>query len=66
MSYILPRAFMVLIGLGVTCGLIMKVWLSVDPMIFYIAGASWALAGLVCFAYIHKLRSEAQDQHSRF
>jgi hypothetical protein len=65
MAYILPRAFIVLIGWGITCGLITDVWSNVDPKIFYVAGASWALAGFLCFGYLHRLRREAQDQHGR-
>lgn len=66
MTYILPRAFIVLMGWGITCGLIINLWPSVDPMVYYAAGASWAFAGLVCFGYLHKLRREAEDPHGRF
>jgi hypothetical protein len=66
MAYILPRAFIVLIGWGITCALIVNVWPSVDSMVFYAAGGSWAFAGLVCFGYVHKLRREAEDPHGRF
>jgi hypothetical protein len=67
MSYILPRAVIVLIGWGITCGLIMRVSPNVDPTIFYVAGVSWALAGIVCFGYLHKLRREAEeDPRARF
>lgn len=65
MAYILPRAFIVLIGWGITCGLIVKLWPRVDETSFVIAGASWALAGLVCFGYTYKLRAGAEDQQSR-
>ena len=60
MAYILPRAFIVLIFCGITCGLINTVWSNADPMIFYVTGASWLLAGLLCFGYLHKLRRSAQ------
>jgi hypothetical protein len=66
MIYILPRAFIVLIGWGITCALIYNIWPLVDPAIFVIAGVSWGIAGLVCFGYTYKLRAEAEDQHSRF
>ncbi len=65
MTYLLPRAFIVMIGWGITCALITNIWPRVDPTIFVIAGVSWALAGLVCFGYMHKLRAAAQDQRSR-
>jgi len=66
MPYILPRAFIVLIGWGITCGLINNVWSKVDPVIFYVAGASWLFAGIVCFGYLHSLRRDAHDQRGRF
>jgi hypothetical protein len=66
MTYILPRAFIVLIGWGISCALIYNIWPRVDSTIFVIAAASWALAGLVCFGYMYKLRAEAEDQKSRF
>jgi len=65
MAYVLARVFIVLIGWGVTCGLIANLWPHVDTTTFVIAGASWALAGFVCFGYMHKLRVEAEDQQGR-
>lgn len=65
MAYVLPRAFIVLIGWAITCGLIANLWPSVDATTFAIAGVSWALAGLVCFGYLHKLRAEAEDRQSQ-
>jgi len=62
MAYILPRAFIILVGWAITCGLIKKVCSPVDPMIFYLAGASWAFAGLLGFGYLHRLRIEADGQ----
>jgi hypothetical protein len=66
MTYILPRAFIVLVGWGITCALIYNIWPGVDATIFVIAGISWALAGVVCFGYMYRLRSEIEDQRSRF
>lgn len=66
MTYILPRAVIVLIGWGMTCGIIANVWSHVDPMVFVVAAASWAVAGMVCFGYMHKLRREAADPRSPF
>jgi hypothetical protein len=65
MAYFLPRAVIVLIGWGLTCGLIMSVWSYADPVIFYAAGASWAVAGIAYFGYLHKLRRQAHAQPSR-
>jgi hypothetical protein len=61
MAYILPRAVIVLIAWGTTC-LIMNVFTTIDPLVFYIAGGVWSLVGLVCFGYLHSLRSEADEQ----
>ncbi len=66
MGYILPRALIVLIGWGMTCGLISHVWSNVYPMVFYVAGASWAFAGTVCFGYLYRLRGEADNPRGRF
>jgi hypothetical protein len=66
MTYILPRAFIVLIGWGITCALIYNIWPGVDPAIFVLAGVSWVLAGFVCLGYMHRLRSEIEDQRTRF
>ena len=65
MAYILPRAFIVLVGWGITCGLIKNVCSTVDPMIYYLAGASWAFAGLLGFGYLHKLRGAAHGRRGR-
>ena len=59
MAYLLPRAIIVLIAWGTTC-LIMNIWANVDPHVFYIAGAVWAVVGFACFGYLHKLRREDQ------
>lgn len=66
MAYLLVRAAIVLIGWGMTCGLIVNLWAHVDPMVFYVAGASWTLAGIAFFGYLQKLRREASEQRSRF
>ena len=66
MAYILPRAFIVLVAWGLTCGLIDDVWTHADPSVFYVAGASWALAGIICFGYMRKLRRDAPDQRGRY
>jgi hypothetical protein len=61
MAYILPRAVIVLIAWGTTC-LIANVFTTVEPLLFYIAGGVWSLAGLVSFGYMHNLRDEADAQ----
>ncbi len=58
MSYILPRAVIVLIAWGTTC-LIMNTFTTIAPLVFYVAGGVWSLVGLVCFSYMHSLREGA-------
>ncbi len=66
MAYLLPRAGIVLIAWGLTCGLIKKLWPDADPIIFAIAGASWASVGIASFAYLRKLRRDVEElQRSR-
>ncbi len=59
MVYLLTRAIIMLIGWGAISAIIMDVWPQVDPMVYYVAGASWALAGIAFFSYLQKLRREA-------
>ena len=63
MAYMLPRAIIVLIAWGLTCGLIRKFSPDADPMLFFVAGASWAGAGIAYFAY---LRRDADTDGYRF
>jgi hypothetical protein len=63
MGYVLPRAVIVLIAWGATC-VVMHACTTVDPLLFYIAGGVWALAGLVCFGYLHKLRQDTPPRPS--
>jgi hypothetical protein len=57
MAYLLPRAVIVLIAWGATC-LVMNVFTTIDPLVFYLAGGVWAFAGLTSFSYIYKLRRD--------
>jgi hypothetical protein len=60
MAYLLPRTVIVLFGWGMTCGLILELWPNVDPLVFYVTGVSWALAGIACFGYATRLRRAAE------
>ena len=64
MSYLLPRAVIVLIAWGATC-LVMNFWTGIQPVIFYVAGGVWAFVGLICFGYMQKLRREEDEQFAR-
>ena len=59
MAYFLPRAVIVLLGWGLTSGLIGIVLPGASTAAFCFAGLSWAAVGIVCFGYIRKLRREA-------
>jgi hypothetical protein len=57
MTYWLPRAVIVLIAWATTC-LIMNIVTSIDPLVFYLAGAVWVSVGLISFSYMYKLRRD--------
>ena len=61
MTYLLPRAFIVLVAWGMTCSLIKNLWPDADATIYGVAGASWAGAGLAYFAYLRKLRRDIEN-----
>jgi hypothetical protein len=65
MSYILPRAIIVLIAWGTTC-LIVNNFTAIDSLVFYIAGGVWSLVGLMAFSYMHSLheRTEPEPLHT--
>jgi drug/metabolite transporter (DMT)-like permease len=65
MAYILPRAIIVLLCWGLSYGLMRIVIADESLAVFYFTGLSWALAGLVCFGYIRKLRREADIEQTR-
>jgi hypothetical protein len=61
MAYVLPRAILILIAWGMTCGLIRKMAPEADPMIFGVAAASWVAGGIAYMAYQRKLRREIAE-----
>jgi len=64
MTYVLPRAAIVLIGWTITCAVIHSVSAHVGATAFYIAAICWALAGIICFGYLHNLRNELREPRS--
>jgi hypothetical protein len=58
MGYLLPRTILVVIGWGISCALIRRVWPCADMAVFALAGASWLAAGVAYFGYLHKLRRD--------
>ncbi len=65
MGYILPRAFIVLIGWGATYFILTAISTHVPPAVVYFTGVAWVLAGIVCFGYLYKLRREMGYAHRR-
>ena len=63
MAYILPRALIVLIGWGASYWLLTLLSTHVSPAVVYFTAIGWALAGVVCFGYLYKLRQEAGIGH---
>jgi hypothetical protein len=59
MAYLLPRAIIVLIGWGTSYWLLTLLSTHVSPAVVYFTAIGWALAGVVCFGYLYKLRREA-------
>lgn len=61
MSYLLPRAFIVLMAWGMTCGLIGNLWRDADPMVFGIVGLLWVGGGMTYFVCLRKLRRDIAE-----
>jgi hypothetical protein len=67
MAYVLPRAILVLLLWGATYWLLTELSTEVPAAVVYMTGIAWALAGVVCFGYIRKLRREMDsEQGQRF
>ena len=66
MAYLLPRIFIVVVAWTLTSLLIGLIAPAADATVYYLAGASWAMVGLFGFGYLHKLRRDTEDQHTRF
>ena len=61
MSYLLPRAFILVIVWAMTCALIKNLWPDADPMAFGAAGLFWVAGGMSYFVYLRKLRRDIAD-----
>jgi hypothetical protein len=53
MAYVLPRAVILLIAWGTT-GLMIDFVTSIDPVVFYLAGAVWSVVSLLSFGYLDR------------
>jgi hypothetical protein len=58
LAYVLPRAFIVLLGWGATYFILTALSTHLPPAVVYMTGIAWVLAGIVCFGYIYKLRHD--------
>jgi hypothetical protein len=58
LTYVLPRAVIVLLLWGATYWILTALSPQLAPAIVYITGISWVLAGVVCFGYLYRLRRE--------
>ena len=65
MAYFIPRAIIVLLCWGLSYGLMKIVIADQSLAVFYFTGLSWALAGIVCFGYVRKLRCDAELEQTR-
>jgi hypothetical protein len=57
MAYWLPRMIILLIAWGTT-GLMINIFTSIDPLVFYLAGGMWSVVSLSSFSYLDKLWPE--------
>jgi hypothetical protein len=66
LTYVLPRAVIALLGWGAMYWILTALSPSLAPVIVYITGISWVLAGIVGFGYLYRLRREAgpAQEHS--
>ena len=58
LTYVLPRAVIVILLWGATYWILTALSPQLAPVIVYITGISWVLAGVVCFGYLYRLRRE--------
>lgn len=63
MAYWLPRAVIVLIAWATTFAMT-STFTSVDPLVFYLAGAVWSVVSLISFSYLD--RQWRDDTSPRF
>ena len=61
MSYLLPRAFIVLLAWGMSSLAIRKLWPEADVTVFGAVGACWVVGGIAYFGYLRKLRRDIAE-----
>jgi hypothetical protein len=60
MTYLLPRAVLILAAWGITCVLIRKFWHHADLTVFGVVGASLVAVAGAYLGYLHKLRRDIE------
>jgi hypothetical protein len=65
MSYLLPRAIIILIAWGLTSVFVEQLMPDADPVIFAVIGALWALGGAAYCGYRHRLRRDIDELERR-
>ena len=58
LTYALPRIVIALLGWGATYWVLTALSTHLAPVIVYITGIAWVLAGIVLFGYLYKVRRE--------
>ncbi len=58
LTYVAPRAVLVLLGWGATYWILTALSPHLPPAVIYFTEIAWVLAGIVCFSYIYRLRRE--------
>jgi hypothetical protein len=61
MSYLLPRAVVILVAWAMSCAALRKVWPDADLASFGILGACWIFGGTAYFGYLRKLRRDIDE-----
>jgi len=65
MSYVLPRAIVLVIAWGITCVFAGALMPDADPAIFGVIGALWALGGTAYCGYRRRLRRDIDELERR-
>jgi hypothetical protein len=65
MSYILPRALIVLLAWGASYFILTALSTHVPAAVVYFTGIAWSLAGIAGFGYLYRLRQHVALEQKR-
>lgn len=65
MTYVLPRAVIVLLAWGASYFVLTALSKHVPAAVVYFTGIAWSLAGIAGFGYLYKLRQELIAEQPR-